>query len=299
MRIAVPVLSLQLLVYSQLTVNMFRGKRGAGDAAVMQGRAAAPDSAIYGGNAFSHESVSPTSHLLADPAPIGLFMFGLASAVSAGANCGWTPATINYVIFTFCFISGGMIPLVVSLLEIIRHNMFAAVTFATYGSFFLSYCFFGLMYATGQFPALAVAGLPEQGLQFALLMYALISVVFIVLSLRMNVALTFLFTVISAAYFCLGIGATRPLGHATKAGGYFSILVCVATWWLAIAELTFDVTGKPYVPVFWYPWGQPAKMEAAMSSRRSLNPHVQAALRQGQNGKAAAPMNGGNGETVV
>ena len=32
---------------------------------------------------------------------------------------------------TFCFISGGCIPLVVSLLEIIRNNMFAAVTFAT------------------------------------------------------------------------------------------------------------------------------------------------------------------------
>lgn len=43
---------------------MFRGKRGAGNAEVMHGRAAAPDSAIYGGNAFSHENVSPTSHLL-------------------------------------------------------------------------------------------------------------------------------------------------------------------------------------------------------------------------------------------
>ena len=32
---------------------------------------------------------------------------------------------------TFTFISGGVIPLVVSLLEIIRNNMFAAVTFAT------------------------------------------------------------------------------------------------------------------------------------------------------------------------
>ena len=34
------------------------------------------------------------------------------------------------------------------------------------------------------------------------------------------------------------------LYNAMQAGGYFSILVCVATWWLAIAELTFDVTGK-------------------------------------------------------
>lgn len=29
-----------------------------------------------------------------------------------------------------------------------------------------------------------------------------------------------------------------------QAGGYFSICVCITTWWLAIAELVLDVTGK-------------------------------------------------------
>ena len=90
--------------------------------------------------------------------------------------------------------------------------------------------------------------------------------------------------------------------------------------WFALAPLSTDICSahrcmlctshcpdccvvhlQPYVPVFWYPWGQSQKMEAVMSSRRSLNPHIQAAIRQGQNGKnaQAAPMNGGNGETVV
>lgn len=283
---------------------MFRGRKGNGDQAVMEMHGAAPDQAIYGGSAFGH-SVSPTAHLFADPAPIGLFMFGLASAVSAGYNCGWTPASIDYVIFTFCFISGGLIPLVVSLLEIIRNNMFAAVTFATYGSFFLSYTFFGLMYATGQFPALLATGLPLEGLQFALLMYAFLSVIFIGLSFRMNFALTALFTCIALAYFCLGIGQTRDGVRVTKAGGYFSIGVCITTWWLALAELVFDVTGKPYVPVFWYPWGGEQKMTAAMSSRRSLNPHVHQAIMNGSkknmavDNQAAMPTNGGNGNTIV
>lgn len=271
---------------------------------MMEMHGAAPDQAIYGGSAFGH-SVSPTAHLFADPAPIGLFMFGLASAVSAGYNCGWTPASIDYVIFTFCFISGGLIPLVVSLLEIIRNNMFAAVTFATYGSFFLSYTFFGLMYATGQFQALLATGLPVEGLQFALLMYAFLSVIFIGLSFRMNFALTALFTCIALAYFCLGIGQTRDGLRVTKAGGYFSIGVCITTWWLALAELVFDVTGKPYVPVFWYPWGGEQKMTAAMSSRRSLNPHVHQAIMNGSkknlavDNQAAMPTNGGNGNTIV
>lgn len=29
-----------------------------------------------------------------------------------------------------------------------------------------------------------------------------------------------------------------------QAGGYFSLGVCITTWWLALAELVFDVTGK-------------------------------------------------------
>ena len=41
---------------------------------------------------------------------------------------------------TFTFISGGLIPLVVSLLEIIRNNMFAAVTFATVSLYFCLSC---------------------------------------------------------------------------------------------------------------------------------------------------------------
>ena len=68
---------------------------------------------------------------------------------------------------------------------------------------------YGSLYATGQFPALLQTGLPLEGLQFALLMYAFLSVIFIGLSVRMNFALTALFTCIAAAYFCLGIGQTR------------------------------------------------------------------------------------------
>jgi len=88
-----------------------------------------------------------------------------------------------------------------------------------YGSFFLSYTFFGLMYATGQFPALVETGLPLEGLQFALLMYAFLSVIFIGLSFRMNFALTALFTCIALAYFCLGIGQTRDGVRVTKVRG--------------------------------------------------------------------------------
>ena len=42
---------------------------------------------------------------------------------------------------------------------------------------------------------------------------------------------------------------SHPCCVYLQAGGYFSILVCVATWWLAIAELTFDVTGKVSLPL--------------------------------------------------
>ncbi len=84
------------------------------------------------------------------------------------------------------------------------------------------------MYATGQFPALVATGLPLEGLQFALLMYAFLSVIFIGLSFRMNFALTALFTCIALAYFCLGIGQTRDGVRVTKVRGciMFSAMAC-------------------------------------------------------------------------
>lgn len=72
------------------------------------------------------------------------------------------------------------------------------------------------MYATGQFTILLETGLPLEGLQFALIMYALLSVIFIGLSLRMNFALTCVFTSIALAYLCLAIGFTHDQRRVTK-----------------------------------------------------------------------------------
>ena len=74
---------------------------------------------------------------------------------------------------------------------------------------------------------------------------------------------------------------------------------------LPLTQKAFCVV-QPYVPVFWYPWGKEQMVEAAMSSRRSLNPHMQAMINQASQKKLgkgaqqqAAPMHGGNGNTVV
>jgi len=65
---------------------------------------------------------------------------------------------------------------------------------------------------------------------------------------------------------------------------------------------------QPYVPVFWYPWGQEQKLHSVMSSRRALDPHIQAAIAEGQSKRnlkvnrqaAAQATNGGaDGQSVV
>lgn len=64
--------------------------------------------------------------------------FGSAVQLVCGFSRQFTHLFLCHAV-TFCFISGGCIPLVVSLLEIIRHNMFAAVTFATVSTPFTVY----------------------------------------------------------------------------------------------------------------------------------------------------------------
>ena len=50
------------------------------------------------------------------------------------------------------------------------------------------------------------------------------------------------------AYHYVTLGTMYKCLDGVQAGGYFSICVCITTWWLAIAELVFDVTGKVGLP---------------------------------------------------
>ena len=52
------------------------------------------------------------------------------------------------------------------------------------------YTLFGMLQQAGDFKLLPPTVLPVQGLQFALLMFAIISVIYIGLSLRINIATT-------------------------------------------------------------------------------------------------------------
>ena len=48
----------------------------------------------------------------------------------------------------------------------------------------------------------------------------------------------------ASSHYHLYSNALNCVCGAAQAGGYFSLCVCLTTWWLAIAELVFDVTGK-------------------------------------------------------
>ena len=52
------------------------------------------------------------------------------------------------------------------------------------------YTLFGMLQQAGDFKLLPPTVLPTQGLQFALLMFAIISVIYIGLSIRINIATT-------------------------------------------------------------------------------------------------------------
>ena len=52
------------------------------------------------------------------------------------------------------------------------------------------YTLFGMLQQAGDFQLLPPTVVPTQGLQFALLMFAIISVIYIGLSLRINIATT-------------------------------------------------------------------------------------------------------------
>lgn len=199
---------------------------------------------------------------LANPTPIALVgivialtplscdLIGLLGAGGSGAAGVGT-----YYFF------GGLLLILAALLEWFMGNTFPSVAFSAYGAFFLSFAI-TLTPSFGAFASYAPAGSdPSAGLTtrgfnasfgWSLLWMCVLSIIFLICSLRINVVLVLLFAslvgvygTLSVAYFLLAGNYTRNHATATnwvKAGGVCGLIASLAAWWnlLSVMLTTVD-----------------------------------------------------------
>lgn len=182
----------------------------------------------------------------ANPAPLGLFGFGITTAVLSfvNANIVGGGAATYPITLGLAIAFGGLAQLFAGMWEFRAGNAFGAVAFSSFGAFWIS--FFVLV-------SFNVAQLPPGEVNSALGLYlyawgAFTGCLFLCTFASAR-AIQLLFLLLTATFILLGIGQTGAHTTITHIGGYVGIATAAVAVYTATAELMKGVYGHSMLPI--------------------------------------------------
>lgn len=113
-------------------------------------------------------------------------------------------------VWGFGMFYGGLVQLLVGMWEVKRNNVFGATAFTSYGAFWMSLAFYGTIKAIGSFSGLV------EGEQMMLVLWGILTYIFFIGSLRLNVGLMTLFLSLGTLFMLLAAGHPEPNGLTLK-----------------------------------------------------------------------------------
>lgn len=182
---------------------------------------------------------------LADPGAWALTAFATTSFILGMYNAGLLDSGGAAVVIPVAFFFGGLIQIIVGILEILRGNLFGAVVFGTYGPFWVIFAAIEAWFGK----ALASADV-SSALSLFLAMFAVLTFYFFIASLRTDWTLIVIFALIFIALVLLSIGAASGISLYTVIGGWVTLLFAVIAWYHAAGDLINFTFGKEVVPLF-------------------------------------------------
>jgi len=170
---------------------------------------------------------------LADPGAWAVMAFATTSFMLGWYNAGEIGRASLPIVFPVAFFFGGMIQVLVGLLEVGRGNAFGAVVFGTYGPFWVIYAAINVWFAPMVHPAAAVSA----GVALFLAMFAVLSFFFFLASLRTDAVLVVIFALIWIALGLLAWGISGGHPNLVKAGGWVTVAFALLAWYHAAADI--------------------------------------------------------------
>lgn len=181
--------------------------------------------------------------------PLGLMGFAWTTALLSMVHTHKVSAGAESLVWCFALGYGGLAQLLAGMWEARRGKMFGATAFSSYGAFWISLGLFGIFDDTGIFTA---AGDLTSGLQTVLGLWAIVTFMFFLNALALNVGLSLLFFFLTITFSLLSGGITS-LG-SEKAAGWFGMITAATAFYIGFAELTNDTLKKDVIPLFPLTW---------------------------------------------
>lgn len=189
--------------------------------------------------------MAESSTKFADPGAWAVSAFATTSFMLGMYNAGLLHSGGVAVVFPAAFFFGGMIQIIVGILEVMRGNLFGAVVFGTYGPFWVIFAAIETWFGKQLAPADV-----GSAISLFLAMFAVLTFYFFLASLRTDWVLVVIFALIFIALVLLSIGAGSGVQLYTVIGGWVTLIFAVIAWYHAAGDLINSTFTKKVVPLF-------------------------------------------------
>ena len=179
---------------------------------------------------------------LANPAPLGLFGFGMTTVLLNLHNAGFYE--MNSMIFAMGLFYGGLAQVIAGILEYKKNNTFGMTAFISYGFFWISLVALILMGKWGW-----ITATPGSALVAYLVMWGIFTGLLFIATLKINKALQLVFGSLTILFFLLAIGDSTKIESITRLAGYEGILCGGLAIYTGIANLLNEVYGYAILPL--------------------------------------------------
>jgi len=178
----------------------------------------------------------------ANPAPLGLFGFGLTTILLNLHNAGIYE--MNSMILAMGLFYGGIAQIIAGIMESKKNNTFGMTAFISYGSFWLTLVGLIVLPKLGWMTATS-----EQGMTAYLIMWGIFTALLFIGTLKLSKALQFVFATLTILFFLLAAGDATGNTSLKQFTGYEGILCGAAAVYTGAATLLNEVYGKTILPV--------------------------------------------------
>ncbi len=191
--------------------------------------------------------MEPTNHItikdtIANPAPLGLFAFGLSTVLLNLHNAG--VYDLNSMILAMGIFYGGLAQIIAGILEAKKNNVFGLTAFTSYGFFWLTLV--GLIVM----PKLGWVSAPSStSMACYLAVWGFFTLLLFICTLRINRALQFVFATLVLLFALLAAGNATGNEIITRFAGYEGIICGLSAIYTAIAGLANEVYKRTVLPI--------------------------------------------------
>jgi uncharacterized protein len=178
----------------------------------------------------------------ANPAPLGLFGFGMTTVLLNLHNAGIYE--MNSMILAMGIFYGGIAQIIAGIMESKKNNTFGMTAFISYGFFWLTLVGLIVMPKLGWIPATS-----GKGMIAYFIMWGIFTGLLFIGTLKINKALQIVFASLTILFFLLAAGDATENASLKQFTGYEGIFCGASAIYTAIAGLLNEVYNKTVLPL--------------------------------------------------